>query len=116
LAQDFITANQQHIPVHLRDIFIAEKPIEIRPIEQYNWLLPQKMLAKNHLWIKTNGSLADDIRIHTCLLAYVSDFNFLPTALMPHGVSYWQPNMQVARLIMRCGFIDPSDLTIGYCM
>jgi acyl-CoA thioesterase-2 len=104
-AQDFILANQQYIPEGVRNIFIAEKPIEIRPVKQYNWLSPQKMPAKNYLWIKTNGVLPDDLRIHTCLLAYVSDFNFLPTALMPHGVSYWQPNMQVARLIMRCGFI-----------
>lgn len=96
--QDFIIAHQQYIPEKLRNIFIAEKPIESRSVEQYNWLAPQKMPAKNHLWIKTNGTLPDDIRIHTCLLAYASDFNFLPTALMPHGVSYWQPNMQVATI------------------
>ena len=32
-------------------------------------------------------ALPDDEALHRCLLAYVSDFNLLDTALMPHGVS-----------------------------
>jgi len=35
------------------------------------------------------------LRIHRYLLAYASDFNFLPTALQPHGVSYLTEGMQV---------------------
>ena len=32
------------------------------------------------------------------LLAYASDFHFLFAALQPHGVSYWEPDMQVATI------------------
>jgi acyl-CoA thioesterase-2 len=42
--------------------------------------------------------MPDDQRVHKYLLAYASDFNFLPTALQPHGVSFAQPNMQIATI------------------
>ena len=95
---DFIVANQASLPESVRDIYLAEKPIEIRPVEQYNWLKPKKMPAKCNMWIKANGSLPNDLRIHTYLLAYTSDFHFLPTSLMPHGVSHWQRNFQIATI------------------
>jgi acyl-CoA thioesterase-2 len=95
---DFIFENQEHIPDDIRGKFLSEKPIEMRPVQQYNWLKPEKTEAKCYMWIKSNGSLPDDLRIHTYLLAYISDFSFLPTALFPHGVSYWQPNFQLATI------------------
>ena len=95
---DFIKANQAHLPESVRGIYLAEKPIEIRPVEQYNWLNPEKMPAICNMWIKANGTLPDDLRIHTYMLAYTSDFHFLPTSLMPHGVSHWQRNFQIATI------------------
>jgi len=95
---DFIHANKAHIHQSVRDIFLREKPIEIRPIQQYNWINPEKMPAKCQMWIKANGELPDDQRIHTYMLAYTSDFHFLPTALMPHGRSHWQPKIQIATI------------------
>ena len=50
------------------------------------------------MWIKANGSLPDALRIHTYMLAYTSDFHFLPTALYPHGLSHWKPNLQIATI------------------
>mgnify|MGYP000635347263 CR=1 FL=1 len=96
--RDFILANQEKLPTSIRDKFLAEQPIEIRPVEQYNWLKPTKKPALCQLWIKANGTLPDNLNIHRYLLAYTSDFHFLPTALMPHGVSYWQPEVQIATI------------------
>jgi len=93
---DFITQHQMALPQSIREKFLAEKPIEIRPIQQYNWLNPKKTDSNCQIWFKANGSLPDDLRIHSCMLAYASDFHFLPTALLPHGVSYWLPNFQMA--------------------
>lgn len=95
---DYIFAHQEAIPENVRGKFLAEKPIEIRPVEKYNWVQPEKMPAKCHMWIKANGKLPDDLRIHTYMLAYTSDFHFLPTALFTHGLSHWQPNFQLATI------------------
>ena len=48
--------------------------------------------------IQQNGAMPDDPRIHKYLLAYASDFNFLPTALQPHGASFAQPEIQMATI------------------
>ncbi|WP_448565729.1 acyl-CoA thioesterase II [Thalassotalea ganghwensis] len=96
--RDFIIENQQFIPENIRDKFLAEKPIELRPVQRYHWIKPEKMPPICHMWIKANGQLPDDQRIHNYMLAYTSDFHFLPTALFPHGVSYWQPNFQIATI------------------
>lgn len=96
--QDYIIENQHILPENIKDKFLAEKPIEIKPIEQYNWMSPEKMPAKCNVWIKTNGDLPDDLRVHTYMLAYTSDFQFLPTALYPHGLTHWNPNMQIATI------------------
>lgn len=93
---DFISAHQDELPKSMREKFLAEKPIEIRPVQQYNWLKPEKADSNHQIWLKTNGNLPDDLRIHSCMLAYASDFHFLPTALLPHGASHLLPNFQIA--------------------
>lgn len=89
---------RSYIPEPLQNKLLSEKPIEIRPVTTYDWIHPQKTEAKNYLWLKTNGNLPDDLRIHKYMLAYASDFNFLPTALFPHGKTFWQPNFQLATI------------------
>lgn len=95
---EFYQQNLDKIPSHLHDIVACEKPIEIRHVQLNNPFKPEKMSSRRQVWIKANGSLPDEDRIHRYLLSYASDFNFLPTALFPHGKSLLQPNMQVATI------------------
>ncbi len=115
---DFITEHQEALPKSMREKFLAEKPIEIRPIQQYNWLKPEKSDSNSQSWLKTNGNLPDDLRIHSCMLAYASDFHFLPTALLPHGVSHLLPNFQIATVDHAMWFHRPFrfDDWLLYCM
>jgi acyl-CoA thioesterase II len=94
----FITEHQQLLPQAVRQKFLSEKPIEIRPVEQYDWFNPKAIPAQCNMWIKANGALPDDLRIHMYMLAYTSDYHFLPTALFPHGLSHLQPNLQIATI------------------
>ncbi|WP_417683358.1 acyl-CoA thioesterase II [Pseudidiomarina aquimaris] len=86
------------IPERIRNKFISEKPIEMRFVTANNPFKPKVDEPKRYVWIKANGEMPDDPRIHKYLLAYASDFNFLPTALQPHGASFAQPNMQMATI------------------
>lgn len=61
-------------------------------------LAPKPMPPRRHLWVRAAGPLPDDPALHRYLLAYASDFNFLVTSLLPHGVSWLTPGMQVASL------------------
>ena len=86
------------IPEALRSKFTSDKPILMRFVTDYNPFNPQKTEAKRYVWLKANGEMPDDLRIHKYLLAYASDFNFLPTALQPHGLSFASPKMQMATI------------------
>ncbi|RUO81519.1 acyl-CoA thioesterase II [Idiomarina tyrosinivorans] len=95
---DIYREHADWIPEKIRNKFISEKPIEMRFVTPYNPFKPEKSEPQRYVWFKANGEMPDDPRIHKYLLAYASDFNFLPTALQPHGVSFAQPNMQVATI------------------
>lgn len=87
-----------HIPPKMRERATAERPIEIRPVSPINPLRPVVGPPHRYVWFRTNGALADEPAVHRYLLAYASDFNFLVTAMQPHGVSWLSPGMQVASL------------------
>jgi acyl-CoA thioesterase-2 len=96
--RDYYLENLESLPTSMHDKVQAEMPIEIRPVEMYDWLkLPIKEPV-NMVWMKANGDMPDDARIHKYLLAYASDFQFLPTALYPHGKNFMAPNFQTATI------------------
>lgn len=86
------------IPVAFRERALAEKPIEIRPVDPLSPFEPEKRPARRLAWFRAAGRLPDTPSVHQYLLAYASDFNFLGTALAPHGVSWLTRGMQVASL------------------
>ncbi|WP_432451783.1 MULTISPECIES: acyl-CoA thioesterase II [unclassified Agarivorans] len=96
--QEYAFQLREMLPDAVRDKFICDKPLEMRPVEFVNPLLPEKRAAKRCVWFKANGQMPDDSRIHRYLLAYASDFNFLPTALQPHGRSFIEPEIQAATI------------------
>jgi acyl-CoA thioesterase II len=81
-----------------RAMALAERPIEIRPVEVRDPLRPQATPPSRRMWYRAVDALPDDPALHRYLLAYASDFSFLGTAMDPHGTSWLQPGMQVASL------------------
>ncbi len=61
------------------------------------------------MWIRANGTLPDDVRIHQYLLGYASDLNFLPVALQPHGKGFLEADMQVATIDHSMWFHRPLN-------
>lgn len=86
------------LPLQVQKIFCGEKPIEIRPVVVVNPLNPQEEKPKQYLWIRSNGTMPDDLLVHQYLLAYASDWGFLVTALHPHKVSLLTPKFQIATI------------------
>ncbi|WP_034946303.1 acyl-CoA thioesterase II [Erwinia oleae] len=98
------------IPERAREKFLSEKPFEIRPVKFHNPLKGDPDEPVRHVWIRANGPIPDDKRIHQYLLGYASDFNFLPVALQPHGKGFLEPGMQVATIDHSMWFHRPFDL------
>lgn len=74
-------------------------PFDFRPVEPVDrTVAPAIRPPRRDVWIRGRGTLGDDPALHATLLAYVSDFYFVGTSLLPHGVSWMTPGMQVASL------------------
>ena len=54
--------------------------------------------ARARLWIRIAGDLADDPLTHRAAFTYASDLTLLGAALVPHGVHFGTPGMQMASL------------------
>lgn len=98
------------LPEAIRDKFTGQKPIEMRPVKFHNPLQGSVEEPHRYVWFRANGSMPDDLRTHQYLLGYASDFNFLPTALQPHGHGFLEPGMQVATIDHSMWFHRPFRL------
>ena len=86
------------LPDNLRSYLLRERPIEIRPVEVARYRDRRPAPPVQHVWMRTTGNLSDDPRIHACVLAYASDFTLLDTALVAHGKSLFDTDIQLASL------------------
>jgi acyl-CoA thioesterase II len=73
-------------------------PFEFRHVYPRDDLNPPKRPPFQQVWFKLGERVGDAPELHRALLAYASDFHLLGTATFPHGISYYQPNVQMASL------------------
>lgn len=88
----------QDWPEEYRDSFGMTSAIQMRSVEPLDLMHPKATPPIQNCWMKTRESLPDDPRLHQCVLAYLSDWSLLDTAMRPHAVSFLQDNVQVASL------------------
>jgi acyl-CoA thioesterase-2 len=89
----------QRLPRMLRERALADRPFELRPVgPQEDPFLPSPRAPHRMIWLRTAGKLPDEPALHAYLLAYASDHGFVTTSLLPHGVTWLTPGMQVASL------------------
>jgi acyl-CoA thioesterase-2 len=86
------------VPNKLRRYLMHERPFVFRSVEPIDLLSPKKLPPSRHVWIKTVDAVGDEPELHRNLLAYVSDYQLLATAMLPHGVRFEQGNVQLASL------------------
>ncbi|MFD2474048.1 acyl-CoA thioesterase II [Amycolatopsis silviterrae] len=66
------------------------RPIDIRYIGEPPWVTRTTGERPTHhrVWMRADGTLADNQLLHVCVLAYASDMTLLDSVLARHGV-YW---------------------------
>ena len=73
-------------------------PFEFRHVYPRDELNPPKRPPFQQGGFRLSEKVGDAPELHRALLAYASDFHLLGTATFPHGISYYQPNVQMASL------------------
>jgi acyl-CoA thioesterase II len=86
------------LPDNMKSYWQHERPIEMRPTNISRYLDRQKREPAQSIWLRANGTLPDDPRLHQCVMAYASDFTLLDTSLIAHGKLMFDTDVQMASL------------------
>jgi acyl-CoA thioesterase II len=73
-------------PIDLR--YIGTTPMDRRGVSS----------ATQQVWLRADGVLPDDPVLHACIVTYASDMTLLDTTVLPHGLSWDDPGLQMASL------------------
>jgi len=106
------------VPEKMRRFLTHERPFEFRPVEPIHIVSPPRAHPKRHIWLKTVAKLPDDADLHRNVLAYVSDYQLVSTATLPHGIHFAEGNVQLASLDHAMWFHRPfrADEWLLYAM
>ncbi|TDJ29798.1 MAG: acyl-CoA thioesterase II [Gammaproteobacteria bacterium] len=88
----------ENIPEKMRRYLTRKRPFEIRPVEPVSLLSLQPSDPVRHVWMRAVDRLPDQPDLHRNLLAYLSDFQLIGTATLPHGIQFEQGRVQMASL------------------
>ena len=91
-------------PNELEDLVDLIKP---EWVEIPHFLTNQTGEPIKHSWIRANGKVPNHEGLHQALLAYVSDYDLLTTAILPHGTNLMQNRFQMASLDHAMWFHKP---------
>ena len=106
------------IPEKMRRFLTHDRPFEFRPVEPIQVISPPRQEPRRHIWIKTVDALPDNPDLHRNVLAYVSDYQLVATATMPHGIHFAEGNVQLASVDHAAWFHRPfrADEWLLYAM
>jgi len=101
-------AEFDHLPEKLRRFLETPRPFHMRPVRSAA-ADSGSLEPVQYVWMKAVDSLPDDPGLHQVLLAYISDFQLLGTATLPHGDrNFMRENLQMASLDHAMWFHKPS--------
>lgn len=91
----------------LRNYIQRDRPFEVRPVQEPQLVNPKKLEPVKQVWIRAKDELPADPLLHQALFAYVSDYELLGTATLPHGISFTNKGIQMASLDHAVWFHHP---------
>ncbi|XP_078275064.1 acyl-coenzyme A thioesterase 8 [Rhinoraja longicauda] len=70
----------------LSKILAEDVPIEIKPINPLDVCKRESKEPLRCFWVRARGYIGEgNMKLHCCIAAYISDYSFLKTALLPHA-------------------------------
>lgn len=106
-----------NIPEPFRSAFLQERPVEFRPVKPRNPFDITPQSPERMSWFRIPEILDVDQATHRVLLTFCSDFSLMGTAMLPHGMHFFQPQLQAASIDHAMWFHKPirADQWLLYC-
>ncbi len=86
------------VPEKMRRLLSHKPPFEFRPVEPPKFIDPGGRPPRKHVWMRAWDRLSDDPELHRNLLTYVSDYELLGTATLPHELNFTTRVVQMASI------------------
>ncbi|MEL6446016.1 MAG: acyl-CoA thioesterase II [Bacteroidota bacterium] len=100
---ELLTRRADRLPASVRDVYLQPRPFEFRPVNYHEPFAPEASPPVHDIWFRTTGTVTDAegpeaLLAQQAVLAYVSDHNLLGSAIRPHALTFFDPNLQAASL------------------
>jgi len=95
---DILRARVDELPTPLRGVLTQDRPLDFRAVVPSDPIKHTPGAPLRQVWFRCVEPLPDEPIVHQAILAYASDYGMLPTALLPHHVSYRDPRLMLASL------------------
>jgi acyl-CoA thioesterase-2 len=95
---EWLTRSAASTVKNLHNFWLRERPFELRPVDWEAFVTRRAPQPSRRIWMRARATLPNDDIIHQALLAYISDYALLDTALLPHGRSAGDADMQAASI------------------
>jgi acyl-CoA thioesterase II len=82
----------------LGDWYDRPRPIDLRHVGTDPMSRAGRKADGQRVWLRADGTLPDDPVLHACVVTYASDMTLLDTKVLPFGLSWDSPGMQMASL------------------
>ncbi len=86
------------LKAQLGDILDRPRPIDLRYVSVDPLSRGGVHAETQQVWLRADGRLPDDPTLHACIVTYASDMTLLDTALLPFGLAWDTPGVQMASL------------------
>ena len=78
------------------DWYDRPRPIDLRYVDGDPFSRKGQRTTRQHVWLRADGILPDDPVLHACVVTYASDMTLLDTTILPFGLGWDSPGMQMA--------------------
>ncbi|WP_435134425.1 acyl-CoA thioesterase [Formosa sp. A9] len=98
------------LPVLTKRFLEIDRPIMFKPVEVVNPLKQENLPPYSNVWFKLKAPLTDSsLAVKQQILTYISDYNILAAALLPHASKAHFGNTQMASLDHSMWFFRDFD-------
>lgn len=95
---DLAARRGAELPPRVQRLLSSRRPFIVKPVHPELFLTAGKIEPVKQLWMKAVDRLPDDELIHHVLFAYISDYELIGTATLPHGMHASRGQLQMASL------------------
>lgn len=104
------THHLEQLPEKFKRLVQFSAPFELKSVEFAPGAESEDSLPCRHFWIRTVDTMPDDPHMHEALLAYISDYGLLTTALRPHHIHFTDTSLKIASIDHAMWFHRPFRL------